>query len=151
MQIHSERVMHLWFFPRVELCVMLEVPVEDTGNKSPDLIKLYAFSCECSRSFTKVTGAWVLTAWTFQPPKILIRTLYTPTTPESGLLCSSSSIRTTARCGLWSVEQNPSILSYLSPTPSIFSILFCPSSLNLSSFFPLFDFRNNKFFTVWGS
>jgi len=34
---------------------------------------------------------------------------------------SFSSIGTTARCGLWPVEQCPSILSYLSPTLSIFS------------------------------
>jgi len=70
---------HLWFFPRVEQWVMPEVPDEDIEKKRRDLIKLYAFSCECSRSFTKVTGAWVLTTWTFQPPEILIRKLYTPT------------------------------------------------------------------------
>jgi hypothetical protein len=29
----------------------------------------------------------------------------------------------TARCGLWPVEQYPSIFSYLSPTLSIFSFL----------------------------
>ena len=34
---------------------------------------------------------------------------------------SSSSIGATARCGLWPVLQCPSILSYLSPTLSIFS------------------------------
>ena len=34
---------------------------------------------------------------------------------------SSSSIGTTAHCGLWPVEQCPSILSYLPPTLSIFS------------------------------
>jgi hypothetical protein len=32
------------------------------------------------------------------------------------------SIGTTARCGLWPVEQYPSIFSYLSPTLSIFSL-----------------------------
>jgi hypothetical protein len=36
---------------------------------------------------------------------------------------SSSSIGTTARCGLWPVEKYPSIFSYLSPTLSIFSLL----------------------------
>jgi hypothetical protein len=35
---------------------------------------------------------------------------------------SSSSIDTAAHCGLWPVEQCPSILSYLSPTLSIFSL-----------------------------
>ena len=35
---------------------------------------------------------------------------------------SSSSIGATARCGLWPVEQYPSVLSYLSPTLSIFSL-----------------------------
>jgi hypothetical protein len=55
---------------------------------------------------------------------------------------SSSSIGTTARCGLCPVEQYPSIFSYLSPTLSIII-----KSIQLSSFF---DFRDNKFFTVWG-
>jgi hypothetical protein len=32
---------------------------------------------------------------------------------------SSSSTGTTARCGLWPVEQDPSIFPYLSPTLSI--------------------------------
>jgi hypothetical protein len=35
---------------------------------------------------------------------------------------SSSSIGTTAHCGLWPVEQYLSIFSYLSPTLSIFSL-----------------------------
>jgi len=35
---------------------------------------------------------------------------------------SSSSIGTTAHCGLWPVEQCPSISSYLPPTLSIFSL-----------------------------
>jgi hypothetical protein len=54
---------------------------------------------------------------------------------------SSSSTSTTAHCGLWPVEQDPffPICHQLSPL-----------SLNPSSFFPFFDFRNNKFFTVWG-
>jgi len=34
----------------------------------------------------------------------------------------SFSIGTTARCGLWPVEQCPSIFSYLPPTLSIFSL-----------------------------
>jgi hypothetical protein len=50
---------------------------------------------------------------------------------------SSSSIGTTARRGLWPVEQDPSIFSYLSPTLSIII-----KSIQL---FPFFDFRNNKF------
>jgi hypothetical protein len=54
----------------------------------------------------------------------------------------SSSIGTTAHCGLWPVEQDPSIFSHLSPTLSII--------VKSSQHFPLFDFRNNKFFTVWG-
>ena len=35
---------------------------------------------------------------------------------------SSSSIATTAHCGLWPVEQCPSMFSYLPPTLSIFSL-----------------------------
>jgi hypothetical protein len=35
---------------------------------------------------------------------------------------SSSSVGTTARCGLWPVEQYLSIFPYLSPTLSIFSL-----------------------------
>jgi hypothetical protein len=53
---------------------------------------------------------------------------------------SSSSTGTTARCGLWPVEQDPSIFSYL--LPNLSTII---KSIQL---FPLFDFRNNKFFTV---
>ena len=37
-------------------------------------------------------------------------------------ICRSSSIGTTAHCGLWPVEQYPSIFSYLPPTLSIFSL-----------------------------
>ena len=36
--------------------------------------------------------------------------------------CCSSSIGTTAQCGLWPVEQYPSIFPYLSPTLSIYSL-----------------------------
>jgi hypothetical protein len=50
---------------------------------------------------------------------------------------SSSSTGTTAHCGLWPVEQDPSIFSYLSPTLSIIV-----KSIQL---FPLFDFRNSEF------
>jgi hypothetical protein len=57
---------------------------------------------------------------------------------ETLLLIPSSSTGTTARCGLWPVEQYPSIFSYLSPTLSIFSVL------------PLIDFRNNNFFYCAG-
>jgi hypothetical protein len=53
---------------------------------------------------------------------------------------SSSSSVTTAHCGLWPVEQDPSIFFYLSP---ILSIII--KSIQL---FPLFDFRNSKFFIV---
>ena len=38
------------------------------------------------------------------------------------LINSSSSIGTTVHCGLWPVEQCPSIVSYLPPTLSIFSL-----------------------------
>ena len=38
------------------------------------------------------------------------------------LSSSSSSIGTTAHCGLWPVEQCPSIFAYLPPTLSIFSL-----------------------------
>jgi hypothetical protein len=55
---------------------------------------------------------------------------------------SSSSTGATARCGLWPVEQHPSIFSYLSPTLS--------TIVKSTQLFPLFDFRNNKFFTAWG-
>jgi hypothetical protein len=65
---------------------------------------------------------------------------YVLTIPSSS--SSSSSTGTTARCGLWPVEQDPSIFSYLSPTLSIII-----KSIQL---FPFFDFRNNNFFTVWG-
>ena len=59
---------------------------------------------------------------------------------------SSSSIGTTADCGLWPVEQCPSIFSYLPPTLSIFSLpalgdlfLLVPCSygyFNISSLLP---------------
>jgi hypothetical protein len=55
---------------------------------------------------------------------------------------SSSFIGIAARCGLWPVEQDPSIFSYPSPTLSIIV-----KSIQLS---PLFDFRNNKFLNLWG-
>jgi hypothetical protein len=53
----------------------------------------------------------------------------------------SSSTGTAARCGLWPIEQDPSIFPYLSPTLSII--------VKSIQHFPLFYFRNNKFFTVW--
>jgi hypothetical protein len=52
------------------------------------------------------------------------------------------SIGTTARCGLWPVEQYPSIFSYLSPT--------LPIVIKSIQIFPLFDFCNNKFFYCVG-
>jgi hypothetical protein len=65
-----------------------------------------------------------------------------PSSSSSSSSSYSSSTGTTARCGFWPVEHDPSIFSCLSPT---ISIIF--KSIQL---FPLFDFRNNKFFTVWG-
>ena len=59
-------------------------------------------------------------------------------------LSSSSSIGTSAHCGLWPVEQDPSIFSYLPPTLSIFSLpaledlLLLPLSI-FSWVFPLFS------------
>ena len=57
---------------------------------------------------------------------------------------SSSSIGTTAHCGLWPVEQCPSIFSYLPPTLSIFSLpaledLFLLPLSTLSWSFPFFS------------
>jgi hypothetical protein len=54
------------------------------------------------------------------------------------ILTTSSSTGPTAHCGLWPVEEDPSIVSYLSPTLSII--------VKSIQFFPSFDFRNNKFF-----
>ena len=57
---------------------------------------------------------------------------------------SSSSIGTTAHCGLWPVEKCPSIFSYLPPTLSIFSfpahedLFLLPISI-LSWIFPFFS------------
>ena len=57
---------------------------------------------------------------------------------------SSSSIGTTAHCGLWPVEQCPSIFSYMPPTLSIFSLpaledLFVLPLSIFSSVFPFFS------------
>jgi hypothetical protein len=74
-----------------------------------------------------------------------MRNIYVEHSPscETDTDLTSSSTGTTAHCGLWPVEQYPSIFSYPSPTLSIII-----KSIQL---FPLFDFRNNKFFfTVWG-
>jgi hypothetical protein len=54
------------------------------------------------------------------------------------------SIGTEAHCGLWPVEQYPSIFSYLPPTLSIFSLpaledLFLLSLTILSWVFPFFS------------
>ena len=59
-------------------------------------------------------------------------------------LSSCSSIGTTAHCGLWPVEQCPSIFSYLPPTLSIFSLpvredLFLLPLSILSWVFPFFS------------
>ena len=66
---------------------------------------------------------------------------------------SSSSIGTTAHCGLWPVEQRPSIFSYLPPTLSIFSLpsledLFL---LPLSIFSWVFPFFSSLPFLEWRS
>ena len=45
-----------------------------------------------------------------------------PQHPAYNPTSSSSSIGTTAHCGLWPVEKCPSIFSYLPPTLSIFSL-----------------------------
>jgi hypothetical protein len=47
----------------------------------------------------------------------------TPLSHPTTLHVFSSSIGTTAHCGLWPVKQSPSIYSYLSPSLSIFSFL----------------------------
>ena len=66
-----------------------------------------------------------------------------PSPPPSSS-CSSSSISTTAHCGLWPVEQCPSIFSYLQPTLSIFSLpaledlFLLPLSIS-SCVFPFFS------------
>ena len=52
---------------------------------------------------------------------------------------SSSSIGTTAHCGLWPVEQCPSIFSYQPPTLSIFSLPALEDLFLLPLFFELFD------------
>ena len=64
---------------------------------------------------------------------------------------SSSSIGTTADCGLWSVEQCPSVFSYLPPTLSIFLFpaledLFL---LPLSIFSWVFPFFSTLPFLEW--
>ena len=66
---------------------------------------------------------------------------------------SSSSIGTTAHCGLWPVEQCPSIFSYLPPTLTIFSLpaledLFL---LPLSIFFWVFPFFSSLPVLEWRS
>ena len=66
---------------------------------------------------------------------------------------SSSSIGTTAHCGLWPVEQYPSIFSYLPPTLSIFSLpaledLFL---LPLSNFFWVLTFFSSLLVLEWRS
>jgi hypothetical protein len=63
-------------------------------------------------------------------------------TNNNNLCKSSSSTGTTAHCGLWPVEQDPSIFSYQSPTLSIII-----KSIQLFTFV---DFRNNKFFYCVG-
>jgi hypothetical protein len=46
---------------------------------------------------------------------------------------SSSSIGSTAHCGLWPVEQDPSIFSYLSPTLSIIiKSILCSTFVTIS-------------------
>ena len=81
------------------------------------------------RQMTKVSCAWTLTS------------------------SSSSSLGTTAHCGLWPVEQYPSIFSYLPPTLSIFSLpaledLFL---LPLSIFSWVFPFFSSLLVLEWRS
>ena len=73
--------------------------------------------------------------------KLIWRTL---TSTERCKLYYSSSIGTTANCGLWSVEQCPSIFSYPPPTLSIFSLpalqdLFLLPLSIISWVFPFFS------------
>jgi hypothetical protein len=67
------------------------------------------------------------------------------------ILLSSSSVRATAPCGLWPVEQYLSIFPYLSPTLSIFSPpaledLFLLFLSILSSSSPSFQFLSEDLF-----
>ena len=68
-------------------------------------------------------------------------------------ITSFSSIGTTAHCGLWPVEQCPSILSYLPPTLSIFSLpeLEDPFLLPLSIFSWVFPFISSLPIIEWRS
>ena len=52
----------------------------------------------------------------------IIKSIYKVRSHSSSSSFSFSSIGTTAHCGLWPVEQCPSIFSYLPPTLSIFSL-----------------------------
>ena len=53
---------------------------------------------------------------------LLPLSIFSWVSPSSSSFSSSSCIGTTAHCGLWPVEQCPSIISYLPPTLSIFSL-----------------------------
>ena len=66
---------------------------------------------------------------------------------HSGVTRNYSSIGTTAHCGLWPVQQCPSIFSYLPQTLSIFSLpaledLFLLPLSILPWFFPFFSSRS---------
>jgi len=89
----------------------------------------------------------------YVPVEIYMPTLYVPADVCLSLLWKSeprwrcllsSSIGTTAHCGLWHVEQYHSIFSYLPPTLSIFSLpafedLFLLLLSNFSWVFPFFS------------
>ena len=105
-------------------------------------------------------GSWLVLLWTWQlswiiVPKLLrdIKLIVLWIIKESLVGCyyhrlfehsSSSFIGTTAHCGLWPVEQCPSIFSYLPPTLSIISLpaledLFLLPLSILSWVFPFFS------------
>ena len=80
----------------------------------------------------------------FSTSTITFKRLHVLNTSFSSSSSSSSSIGNTAHCGLWPVEQCPSIFSYLSPPLSIFllpaleDLFLLPLSI-LSWVFPFFS------------
>jgi len=71
---------------------------------------------------TTTTTTTIITTITTTTTTTIITTITTTTTTTSSYSSSSSYVGATAHCRLRPVEKCPSILSYLSPTLSIFSV-----------------------------
>ena len=102
----------------------------DTAEEATKTFSLFPYHKVCSNSHRWSSGLYGRKRGKHANSQTTIRSTHI-----------MSSVGATAHCGLWPVEQSPSIFPYLSPTLSIFSL----PSLSTSSLHTLMGKTENTF------